>query len=216
MLIPDRRTLIVLGSLIGAMTLVSGLLLVLEPGPVAPLEGISLSAVDRAVDPAKLLFDTRPEPRENRWSAIVVYYSGTPAGSADTIDRTDRRLGLDGLGCHFVVNNGRGGDDGDVEMGYRWVYQRDGAYCAGRDGRWFNQNAIGICLIGRPDQQPPTDRQVQKLVWLVRQLQTRFNIPAANVIVSAERRIGRDAPVSPGPYFPLANFRQRLLTTASP
>ena len=44
--------------------------------------------------------------------------------------------------------NGHGGDDGEIQVGYRWKYQKVGALGAGDDTDWPGQGAIGICLVG--------------------------------------------------------------------
>ena len=67
MWIPDRRTVIVLTSLIGAMTLVSGLLLALEPGPVSLTRQVSLVVMDQ--DPAGLDPDQKADRSAHRRQA---------------------------------------------------------------------------------------------------------------------------------------------------
>ncbi|MCW5853842.1 MAG: N-acetylmuramoyl-L-alanine amidase, partial [Anaerolineae bacterium] len=146
MLVPDRRTVLVLASLVGAMTFGAGLLLLLEPGPVIPTTNISLNTVDVPRSAEQVLFET--DAQLNNWSAIVIHASGAPEGSAAAIDNVHRKLGLGGLGYHFVIHNGYGGSDGRIVMSDRWHSQTAGAYCAGPDADWFNSHAVGICLVG--------------------------------------------------------------------
>lgn len=206
MYVPARRTLIVLASLVGAMTIASALLLALEPRPSMPTnEPIKLIGVGGAPDPASILFDTTTPITRNRWSKIVVHFSGSMRGSATTLNLAHTRLGIDGLGYHFVIDNGQGGPDGQIEIGFRWRRQLIGAHSVGPNSEEINKQAIGICLIGDSDHAAPSDAQIRELAWLVRQLQQRFEIPAHQVVVqSADPRGGS------GRYFPEATFRQQI------
>jgi len=38
-------------------------------------------------------------------------------------------------------------DDGDIDVGYRWLDQLPGPRF-GAKGDWYNRNSIGICLVG--------------------------------------------------------------------
>lgn len=201
---PERRTIVVLAALVMGMTLTSGLLLLLAPGPVAPVSGITLTSVDRGGEPGDRLFDTA-EPR--RWRAIVIHDSGSLAGSSKTIGRAHASAGHSGLGYHFVVNNGTGEEDGLIEMGFRWQHQSDGDYVQGSGAQWFNQNAIGICLVGDADRKPFTPDQRRELVWLVQELQNRFSIPREAVYVE----VG-SSQQAPPKLFPYTWFRSQLLT----
>ena len=201
--------MIVLGVLVAGMTVTSGLLRVLEPGPVAPLSGITLQSVQRDQPPEAQLFNTaQGEPRD--WQAIVIHDSGRATGSADRLHRRHERQGRGGLGYHFVVNNGTGKPDGVIEAGYRWQHQLTGDYLAdGQHTGWFHKHGIGVCLVGNADQKPMSRQQLQKLVWLVQKLQRRYDIPADAVYLQVGSE-GRDA------LFPRMWFREQLLTRQMP
>jgi len=197
--VPDRRTLIVLGSLVMGMTLTSGLLLVLEPGPVAPLTGVSLQSIDRGTQSsgAGQLFD-HPDPSRD-WRGIIVHASGSEEGSARTLDQLHKELGRSGLGYHFVINNGSFREDGLIELGPRWRQQMPGAYVSGPRSQPVNDRFIGVSLIGDDQQQDfPSQEQMQELLWLVKRLQQRYDIPSQAVIVDT------------GPTFPHTRFRKQL------
>ncbi|MCC6580322.1 MAG: N-acetylmuramoyl-L-alanine amidase [Phycisphaeraceae bacterium] len=205
---PDRRTLIVLGVLVASMTLAAGLLLALEPQPVLRTADISLNSIDRPrPDEDTLLNTTRPL---SQWMAIVIHDSGSSEGSVESIARIHQRLGLGGLAYHFILTNGHGGEDGTVVSGPRWRNQQPGAYSVGPDADWFNNYAIGICLVGDFRRTAPTDQQIAELVKLVHRLQHQFSVPAERVLV----RTGSGD--EPGQLFPLASFQRQLLTTANP
>ncbi len=202
-LVLDRRTWVVLSSLLIGMTAISSLLLVLEPGPVAPLPEVTLLSTDQSIDPADRLFNI---PRNQDWQAIIVHDSGTDDGSAESVGAAHERLGRDGLGYHFVINNGSGERDGTIEIGFRWQQQISGTYLDGPGADWFNSHAIGICLIGDADTGRFSDSQLRELIWLVRRLQDRFGIPREAVYA----QIGSDSH-RVSPHFPDAWFRSTLL-----
>jgi hypothetical protein len=204
--IPDRRTLIVLTALVVGMSVISSLLMVLEPGPVAPISGITLQSIDhnQPVQPEEKLFDISSPLG---WQAIVIHDSGTPEGSSQTINLIHQRMGKGGLGYHFVINNGSMQDDGLIEVGFRWQRQFVGAYLEGVGANWFNLHAIGICMVGDADDGGFTKAQYRELVWLVQQLQKRFNISREAVFV--EVGSGQNGPSQ---LFPHGWFRQQLLT----
>ncbi|NRA40011.1 MAG: N-acetylmuramoyl-L-alanine amidase, partial [Planctomycetes bacterium] len=87
------------------------------------------------------------------WKYIVIHHSGTAKGSPSGIDRHHREEnGWDGIGYHFVIGNGRGMRNGRIEYTFRWDQQREGAHAGGKD-KTYNQQGIGICIIGNFDEQ---------------------------------------------------------------
>ena len=154
--------------------------------------------------PAAVASAPRITPRDaavdhGRWRAIVIHDSGTPAGDLRSIERRHQQAGLAGLGFHFVVGNGQGMDDGAVAVGPRWERQLAGAHAArgwrtpggapgavSLDAAALNQSAIAICLVGRADRRPFTDRQCREARALVRQLQEEFGIADDAVFLACE------------------------------
>ena len=206
MRLTDRRTFVVLASLIGSMTLASGVLMLLKPGGSSSSRLLSLSAVGEPGIVRDDPLETSAKLEPGRWLAIVIHDSGLPSGSARTLDERHRRAGLGGLGYHFVIGNGHGSGDGQLETGRRWREQLDGAHSGGPRGRWYNEHAIGICLVGDGDRSAPTSAQLEQLVRLVRQLQSRLGIAAENVRL----RYG-SSEVSQRGRFPAAWLQRQLL-----
>ena len=116
------------------------------------------------------------------------------------------------MGYHFLIGNGNGLGDGVTHVGDRWVNQQPGAHCVGPDGDYHNQRSIGIALIGNGNRRPFTDRQITELIRLVQQLQRELNLPAS--AVQLHRDVARDLTSSPGEFFPVGQFEQRLLSLA--
>lgn len=119
-------------------------------------------------------------PLSREWRHIVVHHSASPTGSAASFDKAHRDRGWDGLGYHFVIGNGSGSGDGQVEVGYRWTRQLAGAHAGNYE---YNQHGVGICLVGDFEHNgPPSARQMASLRQLIGFLQARANIASAQVI----------------------------------
>jgi len=144
----------------------------------------------------------------SKWLTVAVHHLGQPAGSPELIDRDHQKIGLDGLGYHFLIGNGNGLGDGDVHIGYRWLQQTPAAKPSGVDESQWNKNTISICLIGNGNRRPFTDRQLLHLSHLVQRLQHQLSITSSSVFLASD--ITND-PTSPGKYFAEAQFRGQLL-----
>ena len=149
---------------------------------------------------------------ERRWKGIIVHHSLTQEGSAAIFDRFHRveKKWENGLGYHFVINNGvgKGRADGLVEVGNRWRRQIQGAHT--RDTRAccneYNERHIGICLTGNFDQSRPTAAQYASLAKLISFLQNRYGIPNSQI-----KGHNAFSPKScPGTYFSFRELHNRL------
>lgn len=142
------------------------------------------------------------------WQAIVIHHAAMPSGNANTLHKVHLANGWDGLGYHFVVGNGTQSGDGEVEVGFRWRDQREGAHARARkgdDNRW-NLHGIGICLVGDFTTVPPSQRQMDALVRVVRALMVEYGIPEENVVPHSLVH-GTECP---GARFPWNQFKSRL------
>jgi len=116
------------------------------------------------------------------WRYIVIHHSATERGNADTFDAAHRKRGWDELGYHFVIDNGRGGPDGRIEVGPRWKKQKWGAHTGGTPNNEYNNHGIGICLVGDFSKHMPSSRQLSALRRLVKHLVSKHGISPENVI----------------------------------
>ena len=69
----------------------------------------------------------------------------------------------------------------------------------------FNEEGIGICLVGNFDQTRPTAAQMQSLAKLTGYLMRTYRIPANCVIGHNQAKQGRTD--CPGKYFNMASLR---------
>ena len=117
------------------------------------------------------------------WKHIVIHHSASASGNAAEFDRFHRLgRGWDELGYHFVIDNGRGGPDGKVEIGSRWVKQKHGAHTGGTPDNAYNEQGIGICLVGNFTAGMPSAAQRASLNELVLYLARTYRIAPPNVI----------------------------------
>lgn len=165
-------------------------------------------AVARHPLPAALKrqLDTIPV-RAGRWKYIVVHHSATPNGSAAGMDhyhRYKRRM-ENGLAYHFVIGNGRGTPNGQIEIGRRWRHQLSGGHLASER---LNDVAIGICLVGNFEKSRPTAEQMRSLYALTGYLMQRTRNSAT--AVRTHRQINTKPTECPGRNFPTKTLLQNL------
>jgi hypothetical protein len=201
------RTGVVWLSFLAAMTLVIGVLDFGDGDRAAVFIATNMGVLgtDGQVDP---VFDTEAQIDDTRWMGIVIHHLGEPAGDAGSIHRLHLDYGYQGLGYHFIIGNGNGLGDGVVQVGYRWNQQLPGVHTAGPAGEQHNRRSIGICLVGNGNRRPFTKAQLSQLESLTRRLQQRLHIPARSVHLHQDLS---EAVQSPGRFFPVARFKQRLI-----
>lgn len=150
------------------------------------------------VGPARSQIDA-PKDRLRDWEYIVVHHSGTPGGNAKIFDyfhRHDRGM-ENGLAYHFVIGNGSDSGDGQIEVGPRWLAQKQGGHLASES---LNEISIGICLVGDFSTHRLGPRQTAALIELVQYL--RKMMPDAKLKFRLHREINTKPTECPGKLFP--------------
>lgn len=195
----SNRRVVVFATLISVLTLTSALLLALAPAPLGTGVTNSLFAIDTP-ESMDVIFQTSASIKPGRWKYIYVHHSRTLAGSALTIAQ-----GANGVPDHFVIGNGDGAVDGQIQVGQRWDQQQSASAPAGTDG--IDPNCISICVVGDFDRTVPTQLQIRRLTNLISTLQSRFDIAAGQVVVGNQTGSIAGA----GKHFPATAFREQLL-----
>jgi hypothetical protein len=133
-----------------------------------------------------------------KWTRVVLHGSGSARGNLETLTREHRRLrGLsDGMACHFVIGNGDGSKDGEVQTGARWL---SGKTEAALDDPALREGTISVCLVGDFHQRPPTKAQLEALDELVDYL-TMKNGPLR--VMTHGQIAGRESSACLGAHFP--------------
>lgn len=144
----------------------------------------------------------RAPVRRGRWKYIVIHNSGTREGNARVFDIYHRRVRhmQNGLAYHFVIGDGHGSGDGQVEVGPRWTKQINGGHVA---SDYLNDIALGICLVGDFNRDAPTRAQIGALEELVSYLRERVGkSQGRRAIVHAHKEINPRPTDCPGDRFP--------------
>ena len=144
---------------VGERLLIPG---VRAPLRVEPYRPVSLEPVEKLVGPKQY---------KVKWRYITLHHSATSEGNAEAFDRNHRRRGMGGLFYHFVIGNGTGSLDGEVEVGWRWIRQVE----VERKGD------IQICLVGDFNQQNVSPAQFTVLVKLIKVLTQQYSIPLNHI-----------------------------------
>ncbi len=195
----SHRKVIVFSTLLGVLTLTSALLMALAPAPIVADAATSLFAVD-APSSLDAIFNTKTPLVPSHWKYIYIHHSNTPSGNAITLGQE-----TGGLGDHFVIGNGDGCDDGEIQIGQRWNQQLSALPPAGANK--IDDACISICMVGDFDQTVPTQTQIRRIGQLVAALQGQLHIPPESVMLIDNPK----TPAGIGRYFPKSAFRSQLL-----
>jgi hypothetical protein len=190
-----QRRFIVMAALVTVLSGTSALLLALSPAPLAP-EPLLIAADEQGNDLTLAIFRTQETADNSPWKYIYIHQSKSVAGNVTMLGNP---------GDHFLVGNGEGLVDGEIQMTQRWNLQQPPAPPAGVGT--MNSNVISVCVVGDFDQMRPTAAQFHRIADLTKTLQAKYRIAAENVMLYPEAAtqggIGR--------HFPVTALREQLL-----
>jgi hypothetical protein len=143
----------------------------------------------------------------NKWKYIIIHHSATDIGSSYSIDGLHKKRGFErGVGYHFLIDNGtRGKEDGQLEATPRWIKQQNGAHCKAGG---MNHMGIGVCLVGNFSKEDLSEKQMESLVYLVRELKRYYKVPLSNIM--GHGQVYGAATECPGTRFPWREFKKKL------
>ncbi len=119
--------------------------------------------------------------RMKRVKRIIVHHSESDFGSAKQFHDWHLAKGWAGVGYHFVIGNGNGADDGEIQIGRLALYQ--GAHCRGQ-----NSDSIGICLVGSFTSRHPSEKQLAALEHLIATLCDAYKLdPNGEAVITGHR-----------------------------
>ena len=161
----------VVAALLVSMT--AGAIVLMALGNNPPSAGpFCLSSYYR-LDPVDKAIFSRAAQYPGRWNCIEIYYSGTKAGNIKQLAALNGLTSPVDINCHFVICNGLGGDDGQIQLTEKW--QRQWSIIPGRT--WYGSGqTIRICVIADDKTARPTNLQVKRIETLVEALCRRFDI----------------------------------------
>ena len=146
-----------------------------------------------------------------KWDYIVIHHSATDQGSLASIDfyhRYERKPVFEnGCAYHFVVGNGTGTGDGQVEPSQRWDQQLDST--ATRNDQ-MNSEGMNVCLVGDFEKYEPTPGQMQALRELVVYLMLKHGIPSRRVFDHKDVNPPGSPTECPGKFFPMRELKTEI------
>jgi len=178
------------------------------PSPWIPNQPVvgELVPID-PMEPERSVNLWKPDSAEREWEFVVLHHTASSGGSVESIHEAHLRKKDKngnpwlGIGYHFLIGNGNGMGDGEIQPTFRWREQLQGAHAGSND---YNQRGIGICLVGNFEDQHPSDAQLQAVERLVATLKQEYGITAERVVGHAEVK----ATACPGKHFPLDSVRE--------
>ena len=170
----ESRTAVVGGLLVLALCCTAGLLYVISPTPLQPdatrelaaSETVQISTTPAAGDELAMIFDGI-NLEDGRWTNIQVRHSQRNFGNVATLAEASAREGGNGAPDHFVITNGKGGDDGKLFMTSRWDRQLPSIHHRAKN------DTISICVVGDLTASTLTAKQKYRLLQLIDTLQNR-------------------------------------------
>lgn len=147
----------------------------------------------------------KPTAAPREWNSIVIHHTATKRGDVASIHEAHLKKKDKsgnpwlGIGYHFVIGNGDGMGDGEIEPTFRWREQMHGAHAGDEE---HNQHGIGVCLVGNFEDAPPSPAQMQAVKRLVNVLKAEYGIPSNKIIGHSDIK----ATACPGKHFPMAEI----------
>jgi len=152
------------------ISMTAGAIVLMALGNNPPSAGpFCLSSYYRLDPIGKAIFSNAAQ-YPGRWNCIEIYYSATRAGN---IQQLASLAGTDDINCHFVICNGLGGGDGQIQATEKW--QRQWSVIPSRT--WYGTDqTVRICVIASPPKAGPTEYQLKRTEALMEGLCRKFDI----------------------------------------
>jgi len=158
----------VLVALLVSMTF--GAIVLMSLGNNPPSAGaFSLSSYCR-LDSVEKAMASRVFQSSERWNSIEIYYSGTKAGNIEQLASLNGVGSAEELNCHFVICNGLGGKDGQIQSTEKW--QRQWSIIP----EYGSSKTIRVCVIAEGKSSRASDCQIKRAGALVDKLSRKFSI----------------------------------------
>ena len=165
----------VFAALLGSMTIGVIVLMALSNDP--PAAGAFCLSSYYCLEPVGKAVSSEAVQSRQRWNCIEIYYSNSKAGNIEQLASLNGLSGPEDINCHFVICNGLGGNNGQIQSTEKW--QRQWSIIPGKT--WYGTGqTIRICIIADGKSSPPTNFQVKRVEELVEKLCSSFDIQHIN------------------------------------
>jgi len=166
----------VFAALLVSMMFGTIVLMALSNNP--PLAGAFCLSSYYHLDPIEKVIVSRAVQSPDRWNRIEIYYSDTKAGNIEQLASLGGLTNPEDINCHFVICNGLGAADGQIQPTEKW--QRQWSIIPERS-RYDSSQTIRICIISDGKTTLPTDFQIKREDALVEGLNRKFNIQPESI-----------------------------------
>ncbi len=171
----DRNTKVFVAALI-SIGIGAVVLKTLGSNP-PPAGAFSLSEYYHLVPIEKVISPNAAQTSRN-WDCIEISYSGTKAGNIKQLTSLNGLVNPEDINCHFVICNGLGAGDGQIQPTEKWQRQWLIAPVRTRHG---SEQTIHIRVIADNKSAYLTDFQIKRLEMLVEVLSRTFGIQPASI-----------------------------------
>jgi len=160
------------------VSMTTGAVVLMALGNHPPSAGAFCLSTYYRLDPIQEAISSHVVQAPGRWECIEVYYSGTKAGNIEQLASLSGLAGSDDINCHFVVCNGLGGSDGQIQTTEKWQKQ----WSVIPDHTWYGSSrTIRVCLVADGKGVRSSDSQIKRAEALVEALSMKFNVPATKI-----------------------------------
>jgi hypothetical protein len=161
-----------------AISMMAGVIVLKLLGNNPPSAGAFCLSHYYRLEPVEKVILSRAVKSPDCWNRIEIYYSGTKSGSIEQLASLGGLASPTDINCHFIICNGLGGGDGQIQPTERW--QRQWSVIPGPT-RYGSEQTIYICVIADGKTTHPTDFQIKRTEILVEKLSGKFSILPASI-----------------------------------
>jgi hypothetical protein len=173
----------VLVVLLVSMTMGAVVLMALGNHP--PSAGPFCLSTYYRLDPVLQATNSRVAQAPGRWECVEVYYSGTKAGNIDQLASLSGMASSDDINCHFVIGNGLGASDGQIQTTEKWQKQ----WSVIPDHTWYGSSrTVRVCIVADGKSVRPTNSQIQRAEALVDGLAKKNSIAPSKIFYPSNWR----------------------------
>jgi hypothetical protein len=173
-----------------AVSMTVGMIVLKALGSNPPPAGAFCLARYRQLVPAEEAISSRVAQAANCWSRIQVYCSGARSGNSQPSALLAGQAAPEDMDCHFIICNGFGGDDGQIQRTEKWEKQRSVSFESTDPEPQIAGGGKTICIYVIADGKSNrlTDMQIKRTEALVEGLCRRFDIKFGSIYYPSDWR----------------------------
>ena len=160
------------------VSMIVGTIVLMALGNNPPSAGAFCLSGYYHLDPIEKFIVSRAVQSPGRWNRIEIYYSDTKAGNIEQLASLSGLTSPEDINCHFVICNGLGAADGQIQPTEKW--QRQWSIIPDRT-QYDSGQTIRICIISDGKTTLPTNFQIKREEALVEGLHRKFNIQPESI-----------------------------------